>query len=105
MTELEKLSAQLEAAVKMQANAERLYHKSAEKIEKLKMQMLEVKEKNKPKAAKVEDLFAAGVQARKALQEMCDNAYGDGKAKISILVYVPAEAQGYPTDMDCEFSL
>ncbi len=105
MTELESLSAQLEAAVKMQANAERLYHKSAEKIEKLKMQMLEVKEKNKPKAEKVKELFAAGVQARKALQEMCDNAYGEGKAKISVLVYVPAEAQDYPTDTDCEFSL
>lgn len=105
MTELESLSAQLEAAVKMQANAERFYHKSAEKIEKLKMQMLEVKEKNKPKAEKVKELFAAGVQARKALQEMCDNAYGEGKAKISVLVYVPAEAQDYPTDTDCEFSL
>ena len=105
MTELESLSAQLEAAVKMQANAERLYHKSAEKIEKLKMQMLAAKKKNRPKAAKVEDLFAAAVQARKALQEMCDNAYGDGKAKISVLVYVPAEAQGYPTATDCEFSL
>ena len=105
MTELENLSAQLEVAVKMQENAERLYHKSAEKIEKLKMQMLEVKEKNRPKAAKVEELFAASVQARKALQEMCDNAYGDGKAKISVLVYVPAEAQGYPTATDCEFSL
>lgn len=105
MTELERLSAQLEAAVKMQANAERLYHKSAEKIEKLKMQMFEVKEKDKPKAAKVEELFAAGAQARKVLQEMCDNAYGDGKAKISVLVYVPAKAQDYPTDTDCEFSL
>ena len=105
MTELERLSAQLEAAVKMQANAERLYHKSAENIEKLKMQMLEAKEKNKPKAAKVEELFAAGVHSRKALQEMCDNAYGDGKAKISVLVYVPAEAQDYPTATDCEFSL
>lgn len=105
MTELESLSVQLEAAVKMQANAERLYHKSAERIEEIKKQMLEVKEKNKPKAAKVKDLFAAGVQARKALQEMCDNAYGDGKAKISVLVYVPAEAQGYPTATDCEFSL
>lgn len=105
MTELENLSAQLEVAVKMQENAERLYHKSAERIEEIKKQMLEVKEKNKPKAAKVEDLFAAGVQARKALQEMCDNAYGDGKAKISVLVYVPAEAQGYPTATDCEFSL
>lgn len=105
MTELESLSAQLEAAVKMQANAERLYHKSAERIEEIKKQMLEVKKKNKPKAAKVEDLFAAGVQARKELQEMCDNAYGDGKAKISVLVYVPAEAQGYPTATDCEFSL
>lgn len=105
MTELESLSAQLEAAVKMQANAERLYHKSAEKIEKLKMQMLAAKKKNRPKAAKVEELFAAGAQARKALQEMCDNAYGEGKAKISVLVYVPAEAQDYPTDTDCEFSL
>lgn len=105
MTKLENLSAQLEVAVKMQENAERLYHKSAERIEEIKKQMLEVKKKNKPKAAKVEDLFAAGVQARKALQEMCDNAYGDGKAKISVLVYVPAEAQGYPTATDCEFSL
>ena len=105
MTGLENLSAQLEVAVKMQENAERLYHKSAERIEEIKKQMLEVKEKNKPKAAKVEELFAAGAQARKALQEMCDNAYGEGKAKISVLVYVPAEAQDYPTDTDCEFSL
>lgn len=105
MTKLENLSAQLEVAVKMQENAERLYHKSAERIEEIKKQMLEVKEKNKPKAAKVEELFAAGAQARKALQEMCDNAYGEGKAKISVLVYVPAEAQDYPTDTDCEFSL
>ena len=105
MTKLENLSAQLEVAVKMQENAERLYHKSAERIEEIKKQMLEVKKKNRPKAAKVEELFAAGVQARKALQEMCDNAYGDGKAKISVLVYVPAEAQGYPTATDCEFSL
>ena len=105
MKELESLSAQLEAAVKMQANAERLYHKSAERIEEIKKQMLEVKEKNKPKAAKVKELFAAGVQARKSLQEMCDNAYGEGKAKISVLVYVPAESQDYPTDTDCEFSL
>lgn len=105
MTKLENLSAQLEVAVKMQENAERLYHKSAERIEEIKKQMLEVKEKNRPKAAKVEELFAAGVQVRKALQEMCDNAYGDGKANISVLVYVPAEAQGYPTATDCEFSL
>lgn len=105
MTELENLSAQLEVATKMQESAERLYHRSAERIEEIKKQMLEVKEKNRPKAAKVEELFAAGVQARKALQEMCDNAYGEGKAKISVLVYVPAEAQDYPTDTDCEFSL
>ena len=62
MTKLENLSAQLEVAVKVQENAERLYHKSAERIEEIKKQMLEVKEKNKPKAAKVEELFAAGVQ-------------------------------------------
>ena len=105
MTELESLSAQLEAAVKMQASAERLYHKSAERVEEIKKQMLEVKKKNKPKDAKVKDLFAAGAQACKSLQEMCDNTYGEGKAKISVLVYVPAEAQGYPTDTDCEFSL
>lgn len=105
MTELENLSAQLEVAVKMQESAERLYHKSFERIEEIKKQMLEVKEKNRPKAAKVEELFAAGVQARKALQEMCDNIYGEGKAKISVLVYVPAEAQDYPTVTDREFSL
>lgn len=105
MTELENLSEQLEVAVKMQENAERLYHKSAERIEEIKKQMLEAKKKNKPKAAKVKELFAAGAQARKALEEMCDNAYGEGKAKISVLVYVPAEAQDYPTDTDCEFSL
>lgn len=62
MTELENLSAQLEIAVKMQENAERLYHKSSERIEEIKMQMLEVNEKNKPKAAKVKELFAAGAQ-------------------------------------------
>lgn len=61
--------------------------------------------KAQEKAEKIKDLFAAGVQARKALQEMCDNTYGEGKAKISVLVYVPAEAQDYPTDTDCEFSL
>ena len=61
--------------------------------------------KAQEKGEKVKELFAAGAQARKALQEMCDNAYGDGKAKISILVYVPSEAQGYPTATDCEFSL
>ncbi|MFR5705249.1 MAG: hypothetical protein ACLUEF_05775 [Faecalibacterium prausnitzii] len=105
MTELENLSAQLEIAVKMQENAERLYHKSSERIEEIKMQMLEVNEKNKPKAAKVKELFAAGAQARRALQEMCDNTYGEGRAKISVLVYVSAEAQDYPTDTDCEFSL
>ena len=105
MTELENLSAQLEIAVKMQENAERLYHKSSERIEEIKMQMLEVNEKNKPKAAKVKELFAAGAQARRALQEMCDNTYGEGRAKISVLVYVPSEAQGYPTATDCEFSL
>lgn len=105
MTELERLSEQLEVAVKTQASAERLYHKSVERVEEIKKQMLEVKRKNKSKAAKVEELFAAGAQARKALQEMCDNAYGDGRAKISVLVYVPAEAQDYPTDTDCEFSL
>ena len=105
MTELENLSEQLEVAVKMQENAERLYHKSAERIEEIKKQMLEVKRKNKSKAAKVEELFAAGAQARKALQEMCDNAYGDGRAKISVFVYIPVEAQDCPTDTDCEFSL
>lgn len=105
MTELENLSKQLEVVVKMQGEAERLYHESSERIEEIKKQMLEVKEKNRPKAVKVKGLFAAGVQARKALQEMCDNAYGEGKAKISVLVYVPAEAQGYPTDTDCEFLL
>ena len=105
MTELESLSAQLEVAVKTQASAERLYHKSAERVEEIKKQMLEVKRKNKSKASKVEELFAAGAQARKALQEMCDNAYGEGKAKISVLVYVPSEEQDYPTDTDCEFSL
>ena len=61
--------------------------------------------KAQEKAEKIKGLFAAGAQARKALQEMCDNAYGESKAKISVLVYVPAEAQDYPTDTDCEFSL
>lgn len=99
------MSEQLEVAVKTQASAERLYHKSSERVEEIKKQMLEVKRKNKSKAAKVEELFAAGAQARKVLQEMCNNAYGEGKAKISVLVYVTAEAQDYPTDTDCEFSL
>nr|DAD97356.1 MAG TPA: hypothetical protein [Siphoviridae sp. ct1Tj2]DAX36391.1 MAG TPA: hypothetical protein [Caudoviricetes sp.] len=61
--------------------------------------------KAQEKGEKVKELFAAGAQARKVLQEMCDNTYGEGKAKISVFVYVPAEAQDYPTDTDCEFSL
>lgn len=76
MAKSETWNEQLQAAIKAQENAE-----------------------------KIKDLFAAGAQAHKALQEMCDNAYGEGKAKISVLVYVPAEAQDYPTDTDCEFSL
>lgn len=76
MAKSETWNEQLQAAIKAQENAE-----------------------------KIKDLFAAGAQARKALQEMCDNTYGEGKAKISVLVYVPAEAQDYPTDTDCEFSL
>ena len=76
MAKSETWNEQLQAAIKAQENAE-----------------------------KIKDLFAAGAQARKALQEMCDNAYGEGKAKISVLDYVPAEAQDYPTDTDCEFSL
>lgn len=52
MTELENLSAQLEIAVKMQENAERLYHKSSERIEEIKMQMLEVNEKTSPRLQK-----------------------------------------------------
>ena len=60
MAKSETWNEQLQAAIKAQENAE-----------------------------KIKDLFAAGAQARKALQEMCDNAYGEGKAKISVLVYVP----------------
>lgn len=40
MTKLENLSAQLEVSVKMQENAERLYHKSAERIEEIKSRCL-----------------------------------------------------------------
>ena len=76
MAKSETWNEQLQAAIKAQENAE-----------------------------KIKYLFSAGAQARKSLQEMCDNAYGEGKAKISVLVYVPAEAQDYPTDTDCEFSL
>ena len=76
MAKSETWNEQLQAAIKAQENAE-----------------------------KIKYLFSACAQARKALQEMCDNAYGEGKAKISVLVYVPAEAQDYPTDTDCEFSL
>ena len=61
--------------------------------------------KAQEKGEKVKELFAAGAQARKVLQEMCDNTYGEGKAKISVLLYVPSEAQDYPTATDCEFSL
>lgn len=61
--------------------------------------------KAQEKGEKVKELFAAGAQARKALQEMCDNTYGEGKAKTSVLIYVPSEAQDYPTATDCEFSL
>lgn len=40
MTELENLSKQLEVVVKMQGEAERLYHNSSERIEEIKKRML-----------------------------------------------------------------
>ena len=56
-------------------------------------------------AKKIKDLFAAGAQARKELQEMCDNAYGEGKAKISVTLYVTAESFAIPEENDCVFEL
>ena len=87
MTELESLSAQLEAAVKMQANAERLYHKSAEKIEKLKMQMLEVKKKNRPKAAKVEELFAAHDYRTREMHRLLDQQTAELDEPFKVMGY------------------
>lgn len=98
MTELETLSARLEEAVKKQTEADEAYHKAAEEVESIKASMVELKKRKKKR---VDELFKAGMNARKKLQEMCDLAYGDSIGKVLITVYIPV----YMGDGPYEFEL
>lgn len=89
MTELEILSALLEAAAKRQMEADEAYHKAAEEVESIKAEMVRVKKKREKELDAVGELLCKGRTARKELQKICDVAYGN-EAKIKILVYLPA---------------
>nr|DAT96693.1 MAG TPA: hypothetical protein [Caudoviricetes sp.] len=105
MTELEILNAALEAAVSEQIKADEISRHYANEVEKLKRMMVEVKKRNEPKPKQVKDVFQAGREAHRALQEMCDKTYGKDKAKISVTLYVPAESFAIPEENDCVFEL
>ena len=89
MTELEIVSALLEAAAKRQMEADEAYHKAAEEVESIKAEMVRVKNKREKELDAVGELLCKGRMARKELQKICDVAYGN-EAKIKILVYLPA---------------
>lgn len=89
MTQLEILSALLEAAAKRQMEADEAYHKAAEEVESIKAEMVRVKNKREKELDAVGELLCKGRTARKELQKICDVAYGN-EAKIKILVYLPA---------------
>ena len=89
MTELETLSALLEAAAKRQMEADEAYHKAAEEVEVIKAEMVRAKNKREKELDAVGELLCKGRTARKELQKICDVAYGN-EAKIKILVYLPA---------------
>ena len=101
MTELEILSALLEAAAKRQMEADEAYHKAAEEVESIKAEMVRVKNKREKELDAVGELLCKGRTARKELQKICDVAYGNG-AKIKILVYLPASE---PDDTDFQLYL
>lgn len=77
MTELETLSARLEEAVKKQIEADELYKKSAEEVESIKAEMLELKEKTKTKA-----------EWRDDFRSLCEKAFGEN-ASIRIQLRTP----------------
>ena len=89
MTELEILSALLEAAAKRQMEADEAYHKAAEEVESIKAEMVRVKNKREKELDAVGELLCKGRTARKELHKICDVAYGN-EAKIKISVYLPA---------------
>ena len=101
MTELEFLSARLEAAAKRQMEADEAYRKAAEEVESIKAEMVRAKNKREKELDAVGELLCKGRAARKELQKICDVAYGNG-AKITILLYLPASE---PDDTDFQLSL
>lgn len=101
MTELENLSARLEAAAKRQMEADEAYHKAAEEVEVIKAEMVRAKNKREKELDAVGELLCKGRTARKELQKNCDIAYGNG-AKIKILLCLPASD---PDDTDFQLYL
>lgn len=102
MTELERLSAQLEAAVKRQAEADEAYHKAAEEVENIKAAMVELKNR-KTKECAEKELFASCRETKAKLKELCNLAYGKNRVDVSIHLYIPAGSDLSPGSTDCQF--
>lgn len=88
MTELETLSARLEEAVKKQIEADELYKKSAEEVESIKAEMLELKEKTKTRAEWRDDFRTEVESSKIRLQSLCEKAFGEN-ASIRIQLMTP----------------
>lgn len=84
MTELEILSALLEAAAKRQMEADEAYHKAAEEVESIKAEMVRVKNKREKELEAVGELLCKGRTARKELQKICDRVLGEGSALVGV---------------------
>lgn len=102
MTELEFLSERLEAAAKRQMEADEAYHKAAEEVESIKAAMVELKNRKKKECTEKE-LFAACKETKAELKELCDLAYGENRAGISIHLYIPAGSGQYQHSTDYQF--
>lgn len=88
MTELETLSALLEVAAKRQMEADEAYHKAAEEVERIKVEMLELKEKTKTRAEWRDDFRAEVESSKIRLQSLCEKAFGEN-ASIRIQLRTP----------------
>nr|DAE39177.1 MAG TPA: hypothetical protein [Bacteriophage sp.] len=88
MTELETLSARLEEAVKKQIEADELYKKSAEEVENIKAEMLELKEKTKTRVEWRDDFRTEVESSKIRLQSLCEKAFGEN-ASIRIQLRTP----------------
>ncbi len=94
MTELEILSALLEAAAKRQMEADEAYHKAAEEVESIKAEMVRIKKREKELDA-IGELLRNGRTARKELQKICDRVLGEGSALVGVSLTMKTSNVGF----------